>query len=132
MKSRLIAGDPDGAREDARWALDAGAAQAESPIGRYGAALALLALGEDPQAGALVPSLEGAEAIPPGVTGSLGALAAGDPEAYEAAVRALVADFEGREEFLEDIPVADTVLALQALAGERRIVVALESSVLPG
>ena len=47
MKSRLIAGDLEGAREDARWALDAGAADSESPIGRYAAALALLVLGED-------------------------------------------------------------------------------------
>src|SRR6185436_20264008 len=42
MKSRLIAGDLEGAREDARWALDAGAADSDSPIGRYAAALARL------------------------------------------------------------------------------------------
>ena len=36
--------------------------------------------------------------------------------AYRAAIEALVADFEARAEFLEDIAVADTVLALQALA----------------
>ncbi len=36
---------------------------------------------------------------------------------YEAAIRALLADFEARDEYLEDTPVADTVLALQVLAG---------------
>ena len=51
MKSRLIAGDLAGARDDARWALDAGAAESESPIGRYAAALAHLVLGEDDAAG---------------------------------------------------------------------------------
>jgi hypothetical protein len=51
--------------------------------------------------------------------------------AYEAAIRALAADFETREAHLEDMPVADTVLALQALAAERWIVLALESPVLP-
>jgi hypothetical protein len=131
MKSRLIAGDLAGAREDARWALDAGAASSESPIGRYAAALASLVLGEDDDAAALGETLVSEAAIPPAVTGSLAALAARDALAYDAAIRALVVDFEGRTEYLEDVPVADTVLALQALAVERGIVVSLESRVLP-
>ncbi len=131
MKSRLIAGDLDGARGDARWALDAGAADSESPIGRYAGALALLVVGKDGDAGALAPTLGGEEAIPPAVHDSLAALAAGDARAYEFAIRALVADFEAREEFLEDIPVADTVLALQALAAPRVVDVELTSSMLP-
>ncbi len=126
LKSRLIAGDLDGAREDARWALDAGAAEAESPIGRYAAALAQLVLGADDEAAALAGSLRGAESVPPAVTESLVALAARDAAAYEVAIRALVADFEARDAYLEDTPVADTVLALQALAAERWIVIALD------
>jgi hypothetical protein len=132
MKSRLIAGDLAGAREDAQWALEAGAAGSESPIGRYAAALAQLVVDEDGEAAALAETLRGAEAIPPAVTDSLLALAARDAQAYEGAIRALVADFEARDEFLEDIPVADTVLALQALAAERWIVLELESELLPG
>ncbi len=69
--------------------------------------------------------------IPAAVSESLAALASPDGSAYERAIRALVADFEDREEFLEAIPVADTVLALQVLADERRISVALVSSLLP-
>ena len=132
LKCRLIAGDLDGAAEDARWALDAGAAEAESPIGRYAAVLAQLVLANDDEAASLAESLRGAESIPPAVTDSLVALAARDAAAYEAAIRALVVDFETREAYLEDIPVGDTVLALQALAAERWIVIALDSSVLPG
>jgi hypothetical protein len=131
LKSRLIAGDLDGAAEDARWALDAGSAEAESPIGRYAAALAQLVLGSDDEAASLAESFRGAESIPPAVTDSVAALAARDASAYEAAVRSLVADFEARDAYLEDIPVADTVLALQALAAERWIVLALDSRVLP-
>jgi hypothetical protein len=131
VKSRLIVGDLEGARVDAHWALDAGAAEAESPIGRYAAALAELVLGHDDEAAPLAESLRGAESIPPAVTDSLVALAARDAAAYEAAIRALVADFEARDAYLEDIPVADTVLALQALAAERWIVIALDSAVLP-
>ena len=131
LKSRLIAGDLNGAAEDARWALDAGSAEAESPIGRYAAALAQLVLGSDDEAASLAESFRGAESIPPAVTDSVAALAARDASAYEAAVRSLVADFEARDAYLEDIPVADTVLALQALAAERWIVLALDSRVLP-
>jgi hypothetical protein len=131
MKSRLIAGDLGGAREDARWVLDAGAADAESPIGRYAASLAILVLGEDVDAAALVTTLSGLEAIPPAVVDSLAAVAVSDAAAYESGIHALVADFEAREEFLEDIAVADTVLALQVLASERGISVALTSPLLP-
>lgn len=131
MKSRLIAGDVDGARDDARWALDAGAASSESPIGRYAAALADLVLEEDGDAAALVPTLRGVESIPSAVADCLAALAGWDAPSYESSIRALVADFESRDEFLEDIPVADTVLAFQALAAERGMVVALGSPLLP-
>jgi hypothetical protein len=131
MKSRLIAGDVEGAQRDATWALDAGAATSESPIGRYAAALAELVLGDDAAAAALVPTLAGAEVIPPAVPDSLAALARSDASAYETAIRALVADFEVRDEFLEDVPVADTVLALQELAAHRSIAVAVSSTLLP-
>jgi hypothetical protein len=131
MKSRLIAGDMSGALNDAHWALNGGAASSDSPIGRYAAALADLVLEDDRAATALVPTLRGAESIPPAVVDSLAALAVRDASAYDSSIRALVADFESREEFLEDIPVADTVLAFQALATERGMVVALSSPLLP-
>ena len=131
MKSRLIVGDLVGAEEDARWTLGAGAAESESPIGRYAAALAQLILGVDDAAARLAATLTGAEAIPPAVIDSIIALAIRDAQAYEAAIAALVADFEARVEFLEDIAVADTVLALQALAAVREMHVPLASALLP-
>jgi hypothetical protein len=131
LKSRLIAGDFTGASEDAAWALEAGAADSESPIGRYAAALAQLVLDADSTAMPLVASLEGAAVIPAAVIDALAALTARDESAYEHAIRALVADFASRDAYLEDTPVADTVLALQALAARRRISVALVSRLLP-
>ena len=131
MKSRLIARDLAGAREDARWALDAGAADSDSPIGRYAAALALLVRGEDAGVSALAETLAGVDAIPPGVTDSLIALATSDEAGYERAIRALLVDFEARDEFLEDIAVADTVVAFQMLAAERGSAVPLRSPLLP-
>jgi hypothetical protein len=131
MKSRLIAGDLAGAHDDARWALDAGAADSESPIGRYAAALAHLVRGEDAGARALAESLLGAAVIPRGVIDSLIALAASDEAGYERGIHALLADFETRDAFLEDVAVADTVLALQVLAAERGCAVPLSSLLLP-
>jgi hypothetical protein len=39
--------------------------------------------------------------------------------------------FEQRNEYLEEIPVADTVLVLQALAAKRGLAAALSSPLLP-
>jgi hypothetical protein len=39
--------------------------------------------------------------------------------------------FETREAYLEDVPVADTVLVLQALAARRNMEAELESPLLP-
>jgi len=131
MKSRLIAGDIERARDDAGWALEAGAAESESPIGRYAAALAHLVLGEDESATELAATVRGVNGFPTAVTETVAALSAGDSSGYDAAIRALVDDFEGRTEFLEDTPVADTVLALQVLAARRGLAVSLRSPLLP-
>jgi hypothetical protein len=50
---------------------------------------------------------------------------------YTEAVEAVLESFETRSEFLEDMPVADTVIVLQALAGRRGMAVALASPLLP-
>jgi hypothetical protein len=131
MKARLIAGDLDGARVDARWALDAGAASSESPIGVYAAALAHLVLGDDAAALRFAERLVGRADFPTAVADSLVALAAADGPGYETASAALLADFESREEFLEDVPVADTVLALEVLAAQRGVAARLASPLLP-
>jgi hypothetical protein len=115
MKALLIA-DED-ASEAARWALDAGAAEAESPIGRYAGVLALLVLSRDVKAAPLAATL--GEEFPRDVAEALASLAAHDADAYRAAAGAIRQDFETREDFLEDVPVPDTALALDALAAAR-------------
>jgi hypothetical protein len=130
MKARLIADDLAGARADARWALQVSAVASESPIGRYAPALAHLARGEDRKAAELAVTLQSRDDFPPAVADALAALSTGDANGYESAIRALLADFESRDDFLEDIPVADTVLALQKLAGARGLQVELASPML--
>jgi hypothetical protein len=131
MKSRLIAGDLEGARGDALWALEAGASESESPIGVYAGVLGRLVLGADAEALAAAERLRDRDDFPKQVADALVPLAAGDAAEYGLAIRSLVADFEAREEFLEDTPVADTVLALQVLARERGLAVELQSPLLP-
>ena len=50
---------------------------------------------------------------------------------YLIAVESVLASFERRDEYLEEIPVADTVLVLQALANRRGLAADLASPLLP-
>lgn len=120
LKALLIAGDD--ASDAARWTLEAclGVRHLDtsvSPIGRYAEALALLVLGRDEEAGEVAATL--GEGFPHDVADALAALARHDAETYDAAVRAIRSDFEAREAYLEDLPVPDTALALDALAARR-------------
>ncbi len=131
IKSRLLAGDVEGAAGDARWALDAGAATSESAIGRYAATLALLVLDDWPRARVVAEGLQGRDDFPAEVADALAFLAAEDVVDYTESVEAVLRSFEQRDEYLEDMPVADTVLVLQALAVRRGIAVELTSALLP-
>src|SRR5436305_153053 len=131
MKALLLAGDD--ASDAARWALEAGAADAESPIGRYAGALALLVLDEDVEARALGSTLREREDFPQAVADAVVTVAAADRAGYMLAVEDVLESFEQRTEFLEDVPVADTVLVLQKLAAARDAAVDLPASPrLPG
>jgi hypothetical protein len=133
IKARLLAGDWDAARDEARFAVDAGAADSDSPIGRYAAALAYLVLGEDEQARVQADVIRTSEDFPEAVGDALAYIAAGtDRIGYVEAIEAVLESFETRDDYLEDVPVADTVLVLQALAAERDLEAELSSPLLPG
>jgi hypothetical protein len=131
LKARILADEWGAAEADAAWTLEQGAAEAESPIGRYAASLALLTLGEWEQAWVLVDDLRTREDFPSSVGDALAMIVAEDRLGYVEAVEAVLESFETREEHLEDVPVADTVLVLQALAARRGLDVELESPLLP-
>jgi tetratricopeptide (TPR) repeat protein len=131
VKSLVLAGNWNGAEQAARWALDAGAANSESPIGGYAAALALLVLGDDEHARVHADAIRIRDDFPADVGDALAYLAARDLIGYTGAVESVLESFEAREEYLEDMPVADTVLVLQALARRRGIEVELSSPLLP-
>jgi len=76
-------------------------------------------------------SLRGRRDFPADVADALAALAAADAEAYGRTVAAVLKSFETRDGYLEDLPIADTVLVLQALARQRGLAADLESPLLP-
>lgn len=131
LKARILAGDWPGAAEDAHWTLEQGAEEAESPIGRYAATLALLVLGRDEEARVLADGLRTHDDFPAAVGDALAFIAAQDPIGYIEAIEAVLESFEAREDYLEDLPIADTVMVLQALAARRELAAELGSPLLP-
>src|SRR6266851_2791143 len=110
LKARILGGDWEGAEADARWTLEQGAVETESPIGRYAGTLALLVLGRDDEARVLADDLRLRGDFPASVGDALAFIAAQDPLRYAGAIEAVLESFEQREEYLEDLPVADTVV----------------------
>ncbi len=131
MKALVLACDWSAAEEAAHWALETGAAEADSPIGRYAAALAELVLGRDAEAREHADAIRTHPEFPHDVGDALAFIAAQDAAGYVTAVESVLESFETREEYLEDLPVADTVLVLQALAQRRGIATELSSPLLP-
>jgi hypothetical protein len=131
MKALVLADDWAAAEQAATWTLEYGAAEAESPIGHYAAALALLILGRDHEAVAHADAIRTRDDFPNDVGDALAFLAAQDVVGYAIAIESVLESFETRDEYLEDIPVADTVLVLQALAVRREMAAELSSPLLP-
>ena len=131
LKARLLAGDWDGATDEAGWALEEGAAASDSAIGRYAACLAPVTLERYADARPLADALRTREDFPAPVADALAFLCAEDVLGYFEAVETVLESFEAREEYLEDVPVADTVLVLQELAARRGMAAELTSPLLP-
>jgi hypothetical protein len=131
LKARVLGGDWNGAADDARWTLEQNAPEAVSPIGRYAACLALLVLGRDEEARPLADGLRTNEDFPSHVGDALAMIAARDAVGYIEAIEAVLGSFETRDEYLEDLPVADTVMVLQTLADRRGMAAELASPLLP-
>jgi hypothetical protein len=133
IKASLIAGDRRAARTYSRWALELGSEHAESPIGRYAGTLALLTLARWPDARHAAVTLRGLDDFPHDVADALWSIARDDEPGYAEALTSIVRSFETRDDYLEDVPVADTALALEPLAARRGFTARPgPSSVLPG
>jgi hypothetical protein len=132
MKARVLADDWERARAEADWALEAGAAAAEGAIAGYAAALAHLIRGDWRQARVEADRLRLRDDFPHAVGDALAMIAAGtDAIGYVEALEEVLDSFESRDEYLEDVPVADTVIVLRALGELRGLTAELDSALLP-
>ena len=128
VKAAVLAGD-DVAGEAATYVRAQEVDPARSPTATYALAVSALVLGE-PLEVDLAPMHAASDAFARAADG-LRALADGDREAYAAAVAAIVADFEGRDEHLTGVPIADTALLLERLAAPRGLAAGVTSPLLP-
>jgi len=132
LKAALLAGDDVAVSGLATWTLALAAEDASSPIGRYAAALALLAAGDVSGAEVHAAWLAERDDFPGDVAEALVAIAVADERRLRGALRSVVESFEARDDYLENVPVADTALVLARLAGRRGLADELPASpVLP-
>ena len=127
LKAAVIAGDADGPAGYARDQVG----EADSPPGHYVLAVAALVLGDDDAAVAAAAGMRAGSPAFARAADGIEAIARGDEAAHAAAVRAVVADFEGRDEHLTGVAIADTALMLERLGERRRLAARVESALLP-
>ena len=126
LKASVLAHDDDTAVELACWTLGLGTVTAASPIGRYGGALALVVARQYDEAADVAATLCALDDFPRDVGDALVAIASSDAGALPPALSSVVRSFETRDDYLEDVAVADTALVLHSLARTRGL-----ESVLP-
>jgi len=128
LKAAVLAGD---AVEAARYARAAVGPSVDSAPASYALAIAALAEADDEAATSAAAGMRSGSPAMVRAADAIAALAARDPDAYGEALRAIVADFEGREEHLTGIAIADTALMLERLAAPRAMVCGVSSPLLP-
>jgi hypothetical protein len=120
----ILAGD--GAEAIARQAV-AETAEADSPASAYARALAQVTLGRVPDVAVMLAEGDAFARVGE----ALAALAGGDQAAYEAALAAIVADFEARDQHLSGVAIADTAIVLERLAEPRGMAVRPAGPLMP-
>ncbi|HEX6117002.1 MAG TPA: hypothetical protein VFY99_07865 [Solirubrobacterales bacterium] len=127
LKAAVIAG---GGEEEAAFAR-AEVGVAETPAAAYAVAVAALVEGDADAASAAARTMgEGDEAFARAGE-AITALAARDGERYASAVESIVRDFEGREQHVTGVAIADTALMLEELAARRGLEAGVRSPLLP-
>jgi hypothetical protein len=128
LKAAVLAGY---AHEEALYTRGSLGDAAGSAPASYALAIAALVEGDDGEAAAAAEGMRGGSEAMVRAADAIAALAAGDEEEYGRAVRAIVEDFEGRDEHLTGVPIADTALMLERLAAARGMACGITSPLLP-
>jgi hypothetical protein len=131
VKAGVLGGQPATAAIEVRAALKDDPDAAGSPVASYALAVAALIDGDDDAVAALADVM-----VPRGgaferTATAMRALAAGDGEAYAAALAEIEADFAARDEHLTGVAIADTAIMLELIARERGLAARIESPLVP-
>lgn len=133
MKAAILAGDGAEAASYTRAEL----ADADGPVAAWVRALAHLAEGAYEAAAEQADEMRSEQG--PGkdagafslAADAVKALAVADADRYSLAIDAVVRDFEGREDHLTGVPIADTAMVLERLAEGRGIAARPSSPLMP-
>jgi hypothetical protein len=128
LKAAVLAGD---ASEEAIYARGSLADAAGSAPASYALAIAALVQGDDAEAATAADAMRGGSDAMVRAADAIAALVAGDEAAYADALRAIVHDFERRDQHLTGVPIADTALMLERLAAARGMTAGVDSPLLP-
>jgi hypothetical protein len=128
LKAAVIAGD---ATEAAAYAREQVLGASPSPAAAYALAIAALVQGDDAGARTAVARMRGGSPAFDRAAAAADALAVRDAAAYASALGEIVADFEGREDHLTGIPIADTAIMFECLAQPRGMASRPQSPLLP-
>jgi hypothetical protein len=128
VKAAVLAGEGTTA---ARFVHTAVGDDPSSPTSAYAVAIAALVESDDALAARAAEIMRGGSEAFGRAADAVAALAAGDATAYAAAVEAIVADFAARDSHLTGVPIADTALLLERLAGARGMAARIPSPLLP-
>ncbi len=129
LKSAILAGGGEAEADYAGIAL----AQEEdpSPTASYALAIAALIVGDDDGARQSAARMRAGSEAFGRTSDAIAALADRGDEEFAHSLRAIVEDFSKREQFLTNVPVADTALMLEQLAERRGMSAEVESPLLP-
>jgi hypothetical protein len=129
LKAAILAG---GGIQEATYVRDTLAdADARSPTASYAQAIAALALADDPKAAEWAELMRGASPAFVRTATAITALARADDAAYRASLAEIVDDFASREAHLTGVPIADTALMLDVLAGPRGLSGGIDGPLMP-
>ncbi len=128
LKAAVIAG---GGPDEAAYARAQVGPEGDSATSWYVLAIAALVDGDDALAARAADGMLADSPAFARAAAAVSALARRDADAYAAAARAIVGDFEGRDEHLTGVRIADTALMLERLAERRGLAAHPASALLP-
>jgi hypothetical protein len=129
LKSAVLAGAGEPEADYVLASLPA--EETASPTASYARAIAALIVGDDDEVKQSAAGMRAGAKAFGRAADALDALARRDGGAYTASLRAVVHDFENRDQHLTGVPIADTALLLERLAQRRGMAAGVRGPLVP-